>query len=105
MKKLRLLLLLLLFPLLAVAAPVAGPAAAPAPVLDVTALAEPEPAAAAIVPAPVNVAADEAVVAALPEDPGRGFLVDPAVATGPPAEPNPVEAWRFFPPPVPFAAV
>ena len=73
-------------------APVVGPAAAPAPVLDVAALAEPEPAAAAIVPAPADVAADEAVVAALPEDPGRGFLVDPAVAAAPPAEPDPAEA-------------
>ena len=86
-------MLLLLFPLLAVVPPVAGPAAAPVPVLDVAVLAEPEPAAAAaFVPAPADVAADEAVVAALPEDPGRGFLVDPAVAAAPPAEPNPVEA-------------
>ena len=97
-------MLLLLFPLPAVVPPVAGPVAAAAPVMDVTALAEFKPAA-AVELAQVDVAADEAVVAALPKDPGRGFLVDPAVAAGPPAEPNPVEAWRFFPAPGAFAAV
>ena len=98
-------MLVLLFPLPVAVAPVAGPAAAPAPMLDVAALAEPKSATTAIVPALVDVAADETVVAALPEDPGRGFLVDPAVAAGPPAEPDPVEAWRFFPAPGAFAVV